>query len=90
MFDGKKIKEKRVSLKWSAEKLAKHLKVKAGNIYKWEKGIKPSDPEEYMRVINWLNDSKETVKPVNGVSDYWEKYFSLLEKYNTLLEKLVK
>jgi transcriptional regulator with XRE-family HTH domain len=90
MFDGKKIKEKRSSLNWSASKLAKHLKVKAGNIYKWEQGIRPSDPEEFIKVQEWLNDSKESVKQFQNGSNYQEKYIALLEKQILILEDVIK
>jgi predicted transcriptional regulator len=102
MIDGKKIREKRERLKWTAEKLADHLGVGRPNIYKWEEGVKPSDPEVYAKLKRWMNRKEapaesETMKvedkPVktvksNGIAiDYKEKYFSLLEKYNSLLEK---
>lgn len=51
---GKQIRDKRKAEKLSAEELAKKLKVSAANIYKWEKGTKPSDPEDYIRLANWL------------------------------------
>jgi len=90
MFDGKQIKEKRTSLKWSASKLARHLKVKAGNIYKWEQGIKPSNPEEFIKVQEWLNDSKQIVKDSKDDSNYEKKYIALLEKQILILEDVIK
>lgn len=31
------------------------------NIYKWEKGTKPSDPNEYRRLIDWLEGKLEAI-----------------------------
>lgn len=40
----------------SAEDLARKLGLKKENIYKWEKGSKPQDPEEFEKIMNWLNN----------------------------------
>lgn len=95
MFSGKQIRDKRKSLGLSAEKLSKILKVSRENIYKWEGGTLPRNPEEFMRVQSWLGDVPEepktkTVKSESNGIDYKEKYYSLLEKYNALLEKNLK
>lgn len=58
MIDGKDIKAKRKAFNWSAKKLAEVLNVNKDNIYKWEKGTKISDPEEYLRVQEWLKSGK--------------------------------
>lgn len=87
MFTGQQIRDKRLSLKWSAERLAKHLKTKLGNIYKWELGKIPRDPETYTRVDEWINDN---VKPTEAASDFKEKYIALLERTNATLEAAIK
>lgn len=89
MFTGQQFKDKRLSLKWSAIRTAKFFKTKPGNIYKWEDGVTPGDPELYNKVNAWVN-SNGIVKPHEDISDYREKYFSLLEKYNQLLEATIK
>lgn len=87
MFTGEQLKDKRLSVKWSTVRTAKYFKTKPGNIYKWEQGKTPRDPELYNKVDAWVN-SNGIVKPHEDVSDYREKYFSLLEKYTLLLEKI--
>lgn len=83
MFDPKKLREKRESLRLSATKLAKILKVKPGSIYKWEGGTKPSNFEELQKVESWLNGT-----PIPKATIDWErKYYELLEKYTAELEK---
>lgn len=79
MFDGKKIREKRRSLGLSAEALADILNVEPGNIYKWEKGHRPRNPEELMKVEKWLGSTS------NG-EDYEKKYIALLERTNAIWE----
>lgn len=54
MYSGHNIRTKRQELGWSAEKLARKIGVNKNNLYKWEKGHKPHDPEDYMKVKNWL------------------------------------
>lgn len=53
-------------LRLSALDLALRLKTNHQNIYKWEKGSKPSDPSEYLRLMDWLeNDIKgESVESI--------------------------
>lgn len=53
---GERIKEKRKAERLSAEDLAIKLNINRANVYKWEKGSKPSDPEEYKRLMDWLNN----------------------------------
>lgn len=60
MFEGKQIRAKRRSLNLSAERLASLLGVNVNNLYKWEKGHRPHDPEDYMKVEKWLADNGET------------------------------
>lgn len=62
MHIGEQIKKKRKELGLSAEKLAERLSIKAAtNIYKWENGSMPSDPEEYQRILAWLHGSENGV-----------------------------
>lgn len=55
------IKGKRKELKLSAEELATLIGVSKDNIYKWEKGTRPSNPEDYIKLTNWLNGKMEGV-----------------------------
>lgn len=61
MYNGKPIKDKRKELGLSAKELAEIIGVKEGNIYKWEKGTKPHDPENFLKIQNWLSGKTETV-----------------------------
>lgn len=61
MFDGRVIRKKRKELKLSAPQLAELLQVNLQNLYKWEKGTKPSDPEDYIKIENWLSGKLEIV-----------------------------
>jgi phage repressor protein C with HTH and peptisase S24 domain len=63
-FNGPAIREKRRKLRWSAERLAVYLQVNKENIYKWEKGKKPQDPEDYLKVMEWLKTPDEQLEPV--------------------------
>lgn len=56
-----KIKQKRKTERLSAEALAEKLGFKKANIYKWEKGSKPSDPEEFQKLMEWLDGKLENV-----------------------------
>ena len=56
MFTGKQIRDKRKAEKLSAEALAMKLGVDKENLYKWEKGTKPSDPEDFIKISNWLEN----------------------------------
>lgn len=73
-FTGNDIRIKRKSLRMSAQQLADLLDVKKDNIYKWETGTVPSDPEEYLKVVQWLtgkieNVPHETTKQATPQSD---------------------
>jgi transcriptional regulator with XRE-family HTH domain len=61
MFTGEQIKKKRKSLGLSVIDLAKELNVNKENLYKWEKGTRPTDPEEYMKMESWLTGNLENV-----------------------------
>lgn len=65
---GRKIRDKRKAEKLSADELANKLKVSRDSLYKWEKGTKPSDPEDYLRLMNWLNSGVETVPEIENES----------------------
>jgi transcriptional regulator with XRE-family HTH domain len=64
MINGKEIREKRKALGWSAQQLADILKVSKDNVYKWEKGHVPQNPEDYAKVETWLNGKLENVPKV--------------------------
>ncbi|MFL5809223.1 MAG: helix-turn-helix domain-containing protein [Flavisolibacter sp.] len=61
MIKGTEIRKKRKQMGLSAQGLAELLKVKVENLYKWEKGTKPTDPEDYIKLENWLSGKIENV-----------------------------
>lgn len=61
MISGPAIRKKRKEMNLSVKDLAEALKVKPDNLYKWEKGTKPTDPEDYMKIENWLSGKLESV-----------------------------
>lgn len=84
---GEQIKNKRLRERLSAEDLAIRLNVKKENIYKWERGSTPSDPEVYARVQDWLTDKVENSR---NYSDDHQKYVALLESTNKTLERSIQ
>jgi DNA-binding transcriptional regulator YiaG len=81
---GKKIKEKREKDRLSAEDLAIKLQTKKENIYKWEKGAKPSDPHVYARIQNWLegldSGTKKLEENAHAPNGMQSKYIKILEE----------
>lgn len=99
MFKGEDIKRKRKASRMSAEALATLLKVSKENIYKWEKGTRPNNAEDYLKVENWLNGKLENVpqKTVSSGniekdsdSNKDDKYLKLLEDNDKFFKELVK
>lgn len=76
MSRGDLIKNKRKREGLSAEALAAKLNVTEGKIYKWEKGHNPSDPEEYLRLKEWLDEKLENVTHENIVEEKKATYLS--------------
>lgn len=66
---GELIKDKRKAERLSAEDLALKLGLKKENIYKWEKGSKPSDPEDYTKINAWLNNLENVPRGIEQGSD---------------------
>ncbi|MGN6293752.1 MAG: helix-turn-helix domain-containing protein [Chitinophagaceae bacterium] len=88
---GEAIKRKRQELGISAQQLAEILGVKLFRIYKWEGGAKPSDPEVWARLHEWLNLETEA-NQVNSTgsikgSNIIER---IIQQQNNLLEVLTK
>lgn len=84
---GEQIKAKRKSQRISAEDLAILLNLKKENIYKWERGSVPSNPVEYKRVMDWLEEKSD--HSPNYSEDHL-KYVALLESTNKTLEKSIQ
>lgn len=59
MHIGLKIKEKRLKEGLSVPKLAAKIAVREANLYKWEAGTKPSDPEDYRKISEYLEEKQE-------------------------------
>ncbi len=84
---GQQIKEKRKKDRISAEDLAIKLNLKKENIYKWERGSTPSNPEEFQRINDWLTGK---VDQIPNYSNDHEKYVALLESTNRNLERSIQ
>lgn len=84
MVTGKDIKAKRKELGLSVVKLAHKLKLPADNIYKWEKGTRPSDPEDYKKIEKFVLEGLYKIEDipnfVNEELEYGNKNFSDLLK----------
>lgn len=55
-----RIKQRRKALRLSAEAASTIVGVSKDNWYKWEKGSQPSNPEDYKRLLQWLNEGQDT------------------------------
>jgi transcriptional regulator with XRE-family HTH domain len=88
---GKRIKDKRKKERLSAEDLAIRLETKKENIYKWEMGAKPSDPEVFGRLNAWLNNIESNTKKLESpAGSYQDKYIQLLEEQVNFLKERVR
>lgn len=97
---GDDIKRKRKALGLSAEALARRIGVSKDNIYKWEKGTKPSDAKDYLKITRWLEGEIEIVpkteKPgsenyqADRIKELEEKYIRKLEENEAWLKKIVE
>lgn len=67
MLNGADIRKKRKSLGLTAGELADLLSVDRANLYKWEKGHKPTDPEDYIKLERWLKGELENVLNNNSL-----------------------
>jgi transcriptional regulator with XRE-family HTH domain len=90
---GKRIKEKRKAERLSAEDLAVKLGTKKENIYKWEEGAKPSDPEIFSRLNGWLantyfNTNKSEQQPENTIS--FREHLEAVKEQKRMAEQYAK
>lgn len=86
----------------SAKELAEKLNVRIENLYKWRKGKRPQDPEDYKKVERWLNGEIESVplekpsgpipenKKPDRIEQLLEMMIGLTKTQNTLLERQTK
>jgi phage repressor protein C with HTH and peptisase S24 domain len=65
---GLRLKEKRKEKGLSVQALGVLLDIPPDRIYKWEKGTKPSDIEDYKKIDAFLHDNLETF-PINSKVD---------------------
>lgn len=98
MIKGEEIRKRRRSLNLSVKELASLLNVSENNLYKWEKGTRPTDPEDFIKLERWLKGEKVETVPENIASeplpsligkalpdDYKDRaIFNLTESYNSL------
>ena len=87
-----RIKTKRQQQRISAEYLAQMLNVTKENIYKWERGSKPSDPEVYNRLMKWLGESEIGINQAQPATDpdLTAKYIKLLERELEFLQSRIE
>jgi transcriptional regulator with XRE-family HTH domain len=85
---GERIKAKRDEEDISAEKLAKILGVTKENIYKWERGSKPSDPQVYNRITNWLNKSERSTNTASS-QPTWEEVLRRADDHAATLKEII-
>lgn len=97
MVEGIEIRKRRKGLGLSAKELADILGVKEANIYKWEKGHKPNNPEEYLLLQRWLNGKFENVPhekgrnlSTEGLSLTVDDYIREIVRQRDFAEDLVK
>jgi len=67
MVSGQEIKAKRIELKLSAPQLGARLGIDPENIYKWEKGTKPSDPDDYKKIEKFVLEGLEYLESMEDV-----------------------
>lgn len=96
MTIGEKIKLKRSQEGLSAAKVAKLLGTNKENVYKWENGSTPSDPEVYNKIVKWLETVPQGT-PVFGIvsegsldAEYIHKYIKSLEDQLTFYKERVQ
>lgn len=90
---GEKIKEKRKKERLSAADLAIKLGLSLANIYKWESGARPSNPDDYKKLTDWLNNSesgRKNEEPASKEDFFLNKYIKTLEDNNQFLQKMVE
>lgn len=89
---GDQIKAKRNKERLSAEDLARKLGLKKENIYKWERGSTPSNPEEYKIVTDWLNNLEHSPKPLESSTthDDTRELIKALREHNETLKNQVQ
>ena len=85
MITGEQIKAKRKELGISAPQLGKRLGIDPENIYKWEKGTKPSDPDDYKKIENFVNSD---VKKLEDIPNLLEDPETNYGDVNVLREKI--
>lgn len=86
---GKRLKTKRQRYKLSAQQVASIIDVSKENIYKWEKGTTPRDPEEYMRLMEFLNEENvpSKLEAFTTMQEHTQKY-GLVDRTEELIESL--
>lgn len=86
---GEQIKKKRKIDKISVPKLALLLGLKQENIYKWERGSKPSDPEEYQKITTWLKLEQipKSDKDLPHIDKMMSVLVELMQRQNHILDR---
>ena len=90
MFTGDDIIRKRKADGLTAIELADLLQVSVANLYKWQKGARPTDTEDYIKIENWLNEKIEnnstSAKNAELDEDYEKLYISELKDKIRILQ----
>lgn len=90
------IKEARKKRGHSMADVSQLIGIKSDKIYKWEKGTKPSDPEDLAKIKDYISGGPaERANPVlentqkSPEEDFRAKYIKQIEKENQFLQNLV-
>lgn len=89
---GDQIKAKRQKERLSAEDLARKLGLKKENIYKWERGSTPSNPEDYKIITDWLNNLEHSPPALENSTthDDTRELIKVLKEHNDTLKNQVQ
>ncbi len=87
---GELIKAKRQKQDISAQQLADYIGVKVFNVYKWENGSKPSDPDVYQKLKDWLNLESGIKKVDTKEAELLTVLIELMKKQNHILDRQTK
>lgn len=95
MFTGDEIKRMRKQQNISAIKLAHLLNVKVENLYKWEKGHRPTDPTDYIKIESWLsgkleNVPRDTVSTGNNLDTPKELPWQIIDRLSKGIENITE
>lgn len=90
MVSGQQIKSKRKELKLSVPKLGARLGIDPEKIYKWEKGTKPSDPDDYKKIEKFVLEGLDNLETIPDMASEGSvkstDYMSIIESQQRTIE----